>query len=393
MYIEDLLPILLHTTNLNSYDQKLIDSFYSQINYNGNAFTEKQANILIKISRKYVPQILAKHGKDITNLLDHPTYKYPIRTVNQSKHISIITGKSGHKFIKVQFPFDEKLVEELKQYRKNFVNGMWDAEERAWLISLEGRAVEFFSGWIGNRYFTADEEFQHLVDQLPAIIDNVENFVPMVVISQEKHQFVNVHPSVPQPTSTDIVKTMFEARLAGIEHWENDMNEKFDQLNVSELVVKFMKNPPETGFSINLEENSIMELVPMVANMSPCIITVPGGNELAKLKLALPMLKAAGLENSEISVLFRLPNDTNQDFNNFVKEEKLNSPITENTRAVFLSGKVPKPLFESGLKFNCVINFNFYNVHYTLANLVKNLHNVINVIADKKPKSLQIEYM
>ena len=389
MYIEDLLPILLHTINLNSYDQKLIDSFYSQINYNGNAFTEKQANILIKISRKYVPQILAKHGKDITTLLDHPTYKYPIRTVNQSKNISIVTVESGHRFIKVQFPYDEKLVEELKQHRKDFVYAMWSAEERAWLISLEGQAIEYFRNWIEDRNFTADEEFQHLVDQLPAIIDNVENFVPMVVISQEKHQFVNVHPSVPQPTSTDIVKTMFEARLAGIEHWENDMNEKFNQLNVSELVIKFIKTAPETGFGINLEENSIMDLVPMVQNMSPCLITVPGGNELAKLQLALPMLKAAGLENSEISVLFRLPNDTNQDFNNFVKEEKLNSPITENTRAVFLSGKVPKPLFESGLKFNCVINFNFYNVHYTLANLVKNMHNVINVIADKKQKEIR----
>jgi hypothetical protein len=132
-----------------------------------------------------------------------------------------------------------------------------------------------------------------------------------------------------------------------------------------------------------------MVLVPMVQNMSPCLITVPGGNELSKLQLALPMLKAAGIENSEISVLFRLPNDTGQDFNNFVKEEKLNSPITENTRAVFLSGKVPKPLFESNLKFNCVINFNFYNVHYTLANLVKNMHNVINVIADKKQKEIR----
>jgi hypothetical protein len=389
MYIEDLLPILLHTINLNSYDQKLIDSFYSQINFSGNAFTEKQANILIKITRKYVPQILAKHGKDITNLLDHPVYKYPLRTVNVSKHISIVAGKSGRKFIKAQFPYDEKVVNEIKQERHNFTSALWDTEERAWLISLQGQSIAFFRNWINDRNFTTDEEFQNLADQILPLIESVEKFVPMVVIRGEKHEFVNVHPSVPQPTSNDLVKTMFEARLAGIEHWENDMNEKFKELDVDDLVVKFIKNAPEAGFSINLEENSIMDLVPMVQNMSPCLITVPGGNELAKLQQALPMLKAAGIENSEISVLFRLPNGTNQDFNNFVKEQQLNSPLSETTRVVFLSGKVPKPLFESDLKFNCVINFNFYNVHYTLANLVKNMHNVINVIADKKQKEIR----
>lgn len=392
MYIEDIIGTFALRIKLNPFDSNLMLSFFDQL-AKGNGLTEKQSIIAVKILRRYVQQILPLSGKDITPWLDNPTYKFGIRTLTVVKNISIVKNDKGTKLVKVKFPYDEALVNEIKKNRTSFTSSEWNPDEKSWMFLLEDSVVVFLSPWIASKGFTVDEEFKNLADQLPAIIDNVENFVPMVVISEEKHEFINVHSSVPQPTSTDIVKTMFEARLAGIEHWENDLTEQFDQFNLSELVKKYIRTSPVEGFSINLEENSIMDLIPIVKNMSPCIITVPGGNELSKLQQALPMLKAAGLENSEISVLFRLPNDTNQDFNNFVKEEKLNSPITENTRAVFLSGKVPKPLFESKLRFNCVINFNFYNVHYTLANLVKNLHNVINVIADKKQKSPQIEYM
>jgi len=392
MYIEDIISTFALRIKLNPFDSTLILSFFDQL-AKGNGLTEKQSIIAVKILRRYVQQILPLSGKDITPWLDNPTYKFGIRTLTVVKNISIAKNDKGAKLVKVKFPYDEALLNEIKKNRTSFTSAEWNVDEKSWIFLLEDSVVAFLSSWITTKGFTADEEFKSLADQLPAIIDNVENFVPMVVISEEKHKFVNVHPSVPQPTSTDIVKTMFEARLAGIEHWENDLSEKFDQFNLSEFVKKYIRSGPREGFSINLEENSIMDLIPIVKNMSPCIITVPGGNELAKLQQSLPMLKAAGFENSEISVLFRLPNDTGQDFNNFVKEEKLNSPITQNTRVVFLSGKVPKPLFESGLRFNCVINFNFYNVHYTLANLIKNLHNVINVIADKKQKSPQHEYM
>jgi hypothetical protein len=104
------------------------------------------------------------------------------------------------------------------------------------------------------------------------------------------------------------------------------------------------------------------------------------------MQQALELLKEIGIENQEISVLFRLPSENGGDFNKFVKEEKLNSPVSETTKVVILSGKLPKTVFQSELKFNCVLNFNFYNVHYTLANFMKNRHNVINVLADKKTK-------
>ena len=393
MYIEDLLPILSHSIKLDPYDQKMIDSFYSQINISYSAFTEKQAAIMLRISRKYVPEILTKHGTDITGLLDAPVYRLPIRNINLVRKISVTTLATGLKGIKVQFPWDEALITEIKKAKMKFIYNEWNADDRAWIFSLEGKSIEHFGSWITNYNFSADDEFRSYVEQVLPITNEIEHHVPMVVLDGKIAKFVNVHHTVPQPTSTDLIQTLFSARQSGISHWDDNTVAELDKLNIDLSLRKYIESDPNEAFSINLEENSIMELIPMIQNLSPCIITVPGGNEFNKVKIAMSLLKAAGIENHEISVLFRLPKETGEDFNNFVKEEKLNSPVTETTKAVLLSGKIPKPLFESKLQFNCVINFNFYNVHYTLANFVKNQHNVINVLADKTTKKVSLGYM
>ena len=76
-------------------------------------------------------------------------------------------------------------------------------------------------------------------------------------------------------------------------------------------------------------------------------------SEIEKLEKSLDFLKANEITNEEISVLFRLPTETGEKFNNFVREEKLNSSISEKTKAVFISSKVPKTILDKKIKFNC----------------------------------------
>jgi len=390
MYIEDLLSELMYSVKTNRYDLTLVQSFYEQINYKNLGFTEKQSAIMLKMLKAYKNQINVHLGKDITPLLDAPLFKYKIRTISMVKHISTHISE---KTIRVKFPYEEKLVNEIKKVKTEFSLAEWQADDKLWIFSSEDKVINFFSSWIERYNFTADEEFKNFIRQIETITSNIENYVPMLTYDGKNTKYINVHSSVPALTGNDILKSVLEARRAGITTWDNNVDNALDNCNEDEIVKEFIKTDPATNFSINLEENSILELKPIVQGLLPCIVTVPGGNELAKMQQALELLKDIGIENHEISVLFRLPNENGGDFNKFVKEEKLNSPVSETTKVVVLSGKLPKPLFESKLKFNCVLNFNFYNIHYTLANFMKNKHNVINVLADKKTKSPQIEYM
>ena len=77
------------------------------------------------------------------------------------------------------------------------------------------------------------------------------------------------------------------------------------------------------------------------------------------------------------------------DFNDFVKENKLNSPITEKTKIVFISSKLPKPFVKSKVKFNCVINLGFGGVHYSIKNFVENHENLIFYTEKKSQKEFE----
>jgi hypothetical protein len=154
------------------------------------------------------------------------------------------------------------------------------------------------------------------------------------------------------------------------------------------MVKKFLQTDPGETISVNLEENGIFSLKDIIKYMSPALFVIPGGSEMEKLEKSLNFLKANEISNEEISVLFRLPNETGEKFNNFVREEKLNSVISEKTKAVFISSKVPKTILDKKIKFNCVVNFNFYNIHYSIKNLLNWHHNVINVLDNNKTRTL-----
>ena len=137
---------------------------------------------------------------------------------------------------------------------------------------------------------------------------------------------------------------------------------------------------------IELEEDSLYSLDDILINMTPTLFVIPGGSELEKLEKLLTFLKSNNVANENISVMFRLPKETGEKFNEFIKENKLNSPIHANTKAVFVSGKIPKPIIEKNIHFNSVINFNFYNIHHSIRNLVQWHYNVINVKSKKVNK-------
>jgi hypothetical protein len=113
------------------------------------------------------------------------------------------------------------------------------------------------------------------------------------------------------------------------------------------------------------------------------LFVIPGVDELEKVKEAFHFLKEIGIKNEEMSVVFRLPSETGVVFNNFVKEHQLNSPLTDKTRIVFVSGKLPKPILKSKIKFHAAINMGFPNVHYTLKNYVDNQENSLFFVHKK----------
>jgi hypothetical protein len=154
-----------------------------------------------------------------------------------------------------------------------------------------------------------------------------------------------------------------------------------------------LKTPFGQPFNLDLQKNGVFCLEYILKYSGPTLFIIPGGSEFIKTQEIYSILHDFGIPNENMSVLFRLSSETGQNFNSFVKDHGLNSPISDNTQLVFVSGKIPKTVIKSGIKFNTIVNVGFENAHYSLKGYVKNHQNLVNVTMNKKDRMTKLVNM
>lgn len=385
MHIEDLITLMAMRIQMNSYDTKIVSSFHDQI-FIARGFTEKQANLAIKIITRQKPKIEEILGQPIDQFIENPTFRLGKRSISTVKTISIFEDKTFGKVFKVVFPYTESIVEKIRKSRTNLNVASWDKDEKAWLLSADERSLSFLMDLSVEFEFDCDETVQNYFRQATEIKENLEKYIPSVCYDNKIITFKNIRENVPTIQTDDVLEALFFARKIGVQVWDAGITELLNKKSVNQTVTDFLDSSPGEKFSFDIDENPLAALSDIVKYLLPCIVVIPGGSELEKLSQSMEFLKKLGISNDEMSTMFRLPTETGGTFNKFVKDQCINNPLTEKTKAVFVSGKLPKTIVESGIRFNCVLNFNFYGIHYSIREFLSRHHNVINItnIANKK---------
>jgi hypothetical protein len=389
MNVEDLIValVLSHHSALNTWDRNVVYGFADQIG-RGIGFTEKQSFLALKIIKRHSLTLSATVKQNVDDILENPTFRYPFRKINNSKKISIKEHSTFGRQVYVEFPYDESIVNEIRSHRGQHDFSQWNPDEKAWTFALTEGTIHFLATLLDTQSFECDEEFQKYLDQRKIIWNDIDNYVPMLDIENELPIFRNIFKNMPKLEATEIIPAMFEARRRGISTWSDAVVEKFDAANINEFTRAFLKSEVDDYFHINCENHDISCLSEIVTHMGPCMVVIPGGNELKKLTQIYEFLKTLGINNDEMSVMFRLDSKIDKNFNIFVKDNQLNLPITENTKVVFISSKLPKPVLKSKIHFNLVINMGFGGVHYSIRDYVGNHENLIYYTEKKEQKEL-----
>jgi hypothetical protein len=238
-----------------------------------------------------------------------------------------------------------------------------------------------------------DVEFGSYVEQYNSIIENIEQYIPILVAENDGVKIRNFDEKLMNFSSENILKSLFEARKLGVLTWGENIEDHLQNSDIDEITRNFLKSDPSDDFHINSEKNGIFSLADIVINLTPTLFIIPGGSELEKLQTCCEFLKNISIDSNNISVMFRMPKETHENFNNFVKNFGLNNPITETTRAVFVSGKFPKPVLKSGIKFHSIVNLGFDNVHYSLRDFVKNHENLVFYTEKITPKQTDFTWL
>jgi hypothetical protein len=378
LFIAEAIPVF-------SMDDSIINSLSNQI-VMGNGFTEKQSYLALKIVKKYSRVLSIALNKDITPFINSPQYKLPIRVISQAKSITIkkVNG-SNKKIISINFPYNEGMIANIKGYKKllshkthvgNSIN--WNLTDKSWDFDLREEHITWINSNVVDNSFVVDEMFEDLVKQIELVKSNIENYVPMVIFEENKFKFINVPSSVPQPISLDVVDVLVAARKYGITVWSETIDAVLGKIELNPFLLKFLTSPNLTSLPEDREKLTISDITSIVECSLPCLVVIPGGSELKHLELCYKLFQKYGILPKEMTVLFRLEGETGKNTNFFIKENKLNNPISEKIKIVFISGKVPKPLVESKTNFSTILNFGISGVHYTLTNYLKNHHFVIN---------------
>ena len=70
------------------------------------------------------------------------------------------------------------------------------------------------------------------------------------------------------------------------------------------------------------------------------------------------------IPNTECSVLMRLDNEYNSNFNQYIKDNNLNNSLDKSTKVVYIrSNKIPKPLLKLNWNANSVLLLNSHRVN------------------------------
>lgn len=390
MNIEDLIFYLSGSAiPLNRWDSQVVQSFVDQ-SCRGTGFTEKQANLAIRILKKHLSDLSVLLRTDVQPFIDEPVFRYPIRQINNQKRMFVTKDDRNVDIIQVEFPFNEAYVSEIRKQRGDTEIVQWDKDRRAWFFGISESNIQFLMNFANKENFVIDETLRNYKNQIEEITENIEKYVPMLTLEENSLKFKNVSTFVPELRSTDILGAIFEARKYGILTWDNNIEEYLDRSHVNSLTMKFLSSDPGTHFVVNSAECSINQLSEIIKLLGPTLVVIPGGSELEKLKFSVEFFKTLDYVPSEMSVMFRKPNLSDKIFNDFVKNSELNNPIDEKTKVVFVSGKLPKPIIKSGLKFNSILNLGHDNVHYTLRDFLRKHENLI--FYGEKPKQRTFDF-
>jgi hypothetical protein len=359
-------------------DSSITQSLTAQL-WKGNSLTEKQGALSLKIIKKYHKALSIATGIDILQFVSNPVYKYPFRQTQTVKKISMFSRVSDSivgKIIKVEFPFNESYIDYIKKNKHNTDTAFWSKDERAWLFNLSEKNVNFLKKFMAEENFECDEEFLKASQQQDLIVNNIDKNLPMLCLENGVPYYKNATQYLPALSATEILPAIFEARTHGIKAWDDNIQNFIDSLE-NTVLKNFLNSELGVVTQVDNKSNPIHSLKEIVLNLRPCIFVIPGGKEIEYLKSTYEFLSSIGIDKKNISVLFRMSNNSGKQFNDFVKNQELNNPLNENTEIVFIDGKVPKTLLKSKIYFNSVINLGYTNAHYSCRFLINAHQNLI----------------
>jgi hypothetical protein len=376
--LEDCLEILAGYKNtasefyINSNDS-ILSSIARQV-YRGTALTDRQYKLVKQKILEYDTQFCNNGFYQLEAAVDN--LRKPLREIDRSKTVSLVTKDTMYDhvnvernpkelWIKVRFPFAKKtihLVEKIaEKNRKNYYHKK--GTHSHFFRLTETLAYEIVSEF-ADRNFTIDQDLVAYYDKLKQISNAPEQYVPGIY----NLEICNLHPNAVSALEkmhgkldkNNLVKYRDSAMLFGIAHFdEKDLNSQLKRHSIlaAKIATRETQNAHIKPSEYNLDS---VALAIHELNRFPLVVLVEESDAYTQLSNSWQVFKNY-VSKDQASVLFRLDNkdEKSKEFNAYVKNNKLNSPVDNNSKIVYINrNKLPKPILKHQWRPRTVLMLN-----------------------------------
>jgi len=364
--VEDYLEILAGLSNkdtnskflLEKPDYNLITSLARQT-FRQTPYTDRQYELAKKKLLEYKDQFESNGynslQQDLSNL------RMPIREIDRSKWIRYVENDSAT-YIGVRFTFNKKLIEALEKLSKYEETRLYDKVEKVHYYECSEVSLYNIVDILKDKNFEIQEEIQTCFEQISFMNTNWQDYLPGIY----KLKLKNLHQSainyaishIGEPTQENLFRYADKKQTFGLHHFDQeDLNLSLN--NLTTLSKKIVQRK-STRIQINPTEYNTDRLAESLLEMHrfPILVILnENENDLEHIVQFNNSFKNIFLAE-DISVMYRKDNTSkeNTDFNTFVKDNKLNNPLANSTKIVYVNNtKINKVLLNSQWKPETIV--------------------------------------
>jgi len=365
MNLENVLHKLLYEVKIETPARAILESICQQTQKDV-ALTDRQYALVLEKLKPFESEL------DNISIEDIPT-QMPLRTIDRSKYIKIVSQldmaglnqvyqshKQDWKWIKIRFPFNKKDIIKIQS------------------LNISSREYYHVRGSHEHFYKLTPTNAFKILNALEArnfetdkVIVEYVNKVKNILNEQSKHSssFENILNRM-DTKEREYIKSLTPLQQADRSLRYGYSTDNIDSLDLTEMIAyrtsSSVPADPQT-WTMNDIANSINTL-----NRFPLIVTIDEDDSYQQL-VEIHQAFLPYVDDSLQSVMFRVDSDDrkNLDLNAYVKNQKLNNWVDNNTKIVYIKkNKLPKPLLSSDFLPICCLSKSSIRSHTNVKSYV-----------------------
>ena len=384
--VEDYLEVLAglqsnHKIKIDNADCTIMYSIARQV-FRGKSFTDRQLDVVCAKLNYYGNQFKDLGYVNLQQVLNMQVTRQPLRQVDRSQWIKVVDEpavkkprfsvsgmrkpakedivKETNSHIAIRFPFSKKIIQVIEKIAIAHRIGYYHEKgTHIHYFKISENSVYDIVENFKNKSYDIDQEILDYAEQVKKIKDNPKDYVPGVYNLQLKNTTKMLEESITKDLgkldSSNAYLYKDRSILYGLNYFTDDIH---NYTNSKSVLTQRIINRVEPQVFISKHEWSLDAVISSLVELKrfPLLVIVPEKNPLDYLSFTYQSLKGF-IKQDKISVMFRLDNKTDKDFNQYVKDNNLNNSLAKDTEVVYISSnkKFPKPVFKSDWSLQSVL--------------------------------------